>query len=90
MPLFLMDCFAAIKLRIAQKSIDIKKHRMARTRSQTAKSGKSLRALSGAGAEVKFKECNCDTMTLQQCRKSRSSKVVKSKDGRWKCKCNNC
>ena len=40
MPLFLMDCFAAIKLRIAQKSIDIKKHRMARTRSQTAKLGK--------------------------------------------------
>ena len=63
---------------------------MARTRSQTAKSGKSLRALSGAGAEVKFKECNCDTMTLQQCRKSRSCKVVKSKYGRWKCKCNNC
>ena len=49
--------------------------RMARTRSQTAKSGKS----------TKFKWCN--TMSLEQCRKRRSCKIVRNKHGRLMCKC---
>ena len=44
------------------------------------------KATKATALRYKFKECNCDTMTLDQCKKSRSCRVVKSKSGR-KCKC---
>ena len=44
------------------------------------------KATKATALRYKFKECNCDTMTLHQCIASRSCRVVKSR-GRRKCTC---
>ena len=70
----------------ASKHTSTKPTKAKATKAKATKPTKA-KATKATALRYKFKECNCDTMTLHQCRKSRSCRVVKSKYGRWTCKC---